>query len=139
MKNGEKVYRMCPCFEIPGMTFHLQARTLIVASDKQLRLDSYFDGGLNLIYQPSDLGRVFFETANAAVEAYEQSALSRVEGAETALSHAQSRADAATAWSADWRNTHCPKCGSTWVSGKDQNGDHDHICATCGIQMPRPK
>ena len=103
MKKGDKVYRVCPAFDVPGMTFHLQVRTLIVASDKQLRLDSHFDGGTNLIYQPSDLGRVFHETASAAVDAYERSALYRVEGAKATLSNAQSRADAASEWAAQWR------------------------------------
>jgi hypothetical protein len=140
MKKGDKVYRVCPAFEIPGMGFHLQARTLVVYSDKQLRLDSHFDGGANLIYQPSDLGRVFHATAGEAVEAYERGALSRVEGAKAALTNAKSRADSATAWSADWRKSHCGRCGgSALVSGKDRKGEHERICAACEIPMSRPE
>ena len=138
MKKGDKVYRVCPAFEIPGMEVHLQSRTLVVASNKQLRLDSYFDGGANLIYQPSDLGRVFFETADAAVEAYEQSALARVESAKATLSVAQRRADVATVWSTDWRKTHCKRCGGTaWSYARFYPMLETHMCATCRIPMPR--
>ncbi len=102
MKKGDKVYRVCPLFEVPGQYFHVQSRTLVVVSDKQLRLDSYFDGGANLIYRPDDLGRVFHATAIEAVDAYEHLALRRVDGAKATLSNAEAIAENASAWAAQW-------------------------------------
>lgn len=64
MKKGNQVYRVCPLLEIPGKHYDLQSRTLVVVSAKQRRLDFYFDGRENLIYQPNDLGRVFFLIRN---------------------------------------------------------------------------
>jgi hypothetical protein len=103
MKKGDKVYRVCPMFEIPGMHYHVQSRTLVVVSTKQLRLDSHFDGGENLIYRPNDLGCIFFLTAAEAVDAHERRALRSVEGAKIALRNAEVVAARAVAWSARWR------------------------------------
>ena len=103
MKAGDKVYRVCPLFEVPGQNYHVQSRTLVVVSKKQIRLDSYFDGGANIIYRPDDLGRVFHVTAIEAVDAYERTALRRVEGARATLRNAEATAASASEWSAQWR------------------------------------
>lgn len=91
-------------FEIPGTHYHVQSRTLVVASIKQIRLDSYFDGGENLIYRPDDLGRIL--TAAEAVDAHERRALRCVDSARIALRNAEDVAADAVEWSTRWRREH---------------------------------
>ena len=70
LKAGSLVYRVIeidpPC---PGLhTWQIETRTVVHASAKQIKLNSYFSGLWNTTFKPDVLGRSFFETPLQAVQ-----------------------------------------------------------------------
>jgi hypothetical protein len=107
MKRGDKVYKVVPSFMM-GRPWFVQERTLVVCSDKQVRLDSFFCRGSNLIFQPIAIGREFHETPDAAVRAYITSRERNVASARTALSHAEVQYQEALAFGSAWIQSGMP-------------------------------
>lgn len=112
-KRGDKVYLVVPKFGVVGPNlestlapddhYYVQQRTLVVASPKQLRLDSYFFGGPNLIYPPTALGREFFATPEEAVEVFLRRCERSVENARSSVQTAEARLESAVRFAAAWR------------------------------------
>ena len=102
MKRGDKVYRVVPSF-MTGRHWFVQERTLVVCSDKQVRLDAFFCGGNNLIFPPTAIGREFHETPGAAVKAYMTARERNVEAAREALRRAEVTAQDAFLFSVAWQ------------------------------------
>lgn len=101
MKRGDKVYRVVPSF-MTGRHWFVQERTLVVCSDKQVRLDDYFCGNSNVIFQPVAIGREFHETPAAAVKAYTAARERNVEAARAALRNAEAAAQDAFLFKVTW-------------------------------------
>lgn len=101
MKRGDKVYKVVPSLNMNRHWF-VQERTLVVCSDKQVRLDDFFCGGGNLIFQPTAIGREFHETPAAAVKAYTAARNRNAEVAREALRRAEADAQAAFMWATAW-------------------------------------
>jgi hypothetical protein len=104
MKKGDKVY--CVVSVFGNDDFALQERTLIVVTDKQLRLDSYFCGGLNIKFPPNALGRDFFASPREAIDVFEERQIRNAATAKASAVSAEERARTATAWAEQWRTQH---------------------------------
>jgi len=107
MKRGDKVYKVVPSF-MTGRHWFVQERTLVVCSDKQVRLDEYFCGGSNLIFQPTAIGREFFETPTIAVKAFITNRERNVESARWTLSAAEKLYQDALAFGSAWIQSGSP-------------------------------
>ena len=106
LKKGDKVYKVVPIdFPLPdkGPQFIVQARTLRVASAKQLRLDSYFSFGMGLIYEPGALGREFYASPREAVDAFERGHEQHLMRKIKERQSAEERLDEVRAWAEQWR------------------------------------
>ena len=68
LKKGDRVYKVCE-FEPPDgpPTWIVESREIKSISEKQIALKGYFKESWNVRFNPTALGRVFFETAKLAV------------------------------------------------------------------------
>jgi hypothetical protein len=98
---GAVVYRVIevdPPSDVPGQ-YTWQAGTAIVerASDKQIKLKRAFHGFARLVFEPSALGRYFFETPEQAIQAFLTERRNEIE----TLNYKRKAAERALAWAED--------------------------------------
>ena len=96
LRAGDMVYRVVEV-DPPGdvrHTWKVSSAVVKHASDKQIKLKTYLSGTFRVQYDPSALGRVFFETPSAAIEAF----LAHQRGEIESLDRRRAEADRAIAW-----------------------------------------
>jgi hypothetical protein len=123
LKKGDKVYLVRPTLTI-DMTgripeFMIEAREIERASDKQIKLKTYFTGGMNVLFAPSALGKEFYATPREALAAFRAAQVFRITDAERRLERTRREAADAIEWvDKTTRDDLCGFCGrECWMHG----------------------